>query len=202
MSGDVCQNGSAILAQDCGPWVLGKFHTFAFLRPVIMSFTPVVNVDEVLASSMETVESLVPPRYTGDSDHDDWERVDDDVAVARATLAHNLSAHEDEVANSTLASFTTLDVDNTSLDERLQEMDAAMARLMTDEKAVVKEEAPPTGNIVPGVDPSEDNTAAAMDTDPEETRTTPGDFGSHTYPPCKKGRPPAWCLVCHFDADI
>ena len=26
--------------------------------------------------------------------------------------------------------------------------------------------------------------------------------GSHTYPPCKKGRPPAWCLVCHFHADI
>ncbi|CAE7269691.1 mpaC, partial [Symbiodinium microadriaticum] len=36
-------------------------------------------------------------------------------------------------------------------DERLQEMDAAMARLMTkgDEKVVVKEKAPPTGNIVP-----------------------------------------------------
>ena len=65
MSGDVCQNGSAILAQDCGPWVLG--------------------------------------------------------------------------------------------DERLQEMDAAMARLMTkgDEKVVVKEKAPPTGNIVPEVDPSQ-----------------------------------------------
>ena len=26
--------------------------------------------------------------------------------------------------------------------------------------------------------------------------------GSHTYPPCKKERPPTWCLVCHFHADI
>ncbi|CAE7360270.1 cpt [Symbiodinium microadriaticum] len=118
---------------------------------------PNSKASPVLASSMETVESLVPPRDTGDSDHDDWERVDDDVAVARATLAHNVSAHRDEVVNTTLASFTTLDVGNTSLDERLQEMDAAMARLMAkgDEKAT---------------------TTAAMDTDLDETRTTPGDF--------------------------
>ena len=104
-------------------------------------FLSLATFDEVLASSMETVESLVPPRDTGDSDHDDWERVDDDVAVARATLAHNVSAHRDEVVNTTLASFTTLDVGNTSLDERLQEMDAAMARLMAkgDEKVVVTE---------------------------------------------------------------
>ena len=91
-----------------------------------MSFTAAASVDEVLASSMETVESLVPPRSTGDSDHEDWEKVSDDVAVARATLVHNLSAHEDEEANAALASLTALDVDDTSLDERLQEMNAAM----------------------------------------------------------------------------
>ena len=26
--------------------------------------------------------------------------------------------------------------------------------------------------------------------------------GSHAYPPCKKGRLLAWCLVCHFHADF
>ncbi|CAE7465922.1 unnamed protein product, partial [Symbiodinium necroappetens] len=118
-------------------------------------------LDEVLASSMETVESLVPPRSTGDSDHEDWEKVSDDVAVARATLVHNLSAHEDEEANAALASFTALDVDDTSLDERLREMNAAMARLLTkgDEKVVIQ-----------------DTTAAAMDTDPVDTTAAPGDF--------------------------
>ncbi|CAE7730907.1 ppsC, partial [Symbiodinium necroappetens] len=113
---------------------------------------------------METVESLVPRRSTGDSDPEDWEKLSDDVAVARATLVHNMSAHEDEEANATLASFTALDVDDTSLDERLQEMNAAMARLLSkgDEKVVIKEEA--------------DTKAVAMDTDPAETQAAPGDF--------------------------
>ena len=73
-----------------------------------MASAPVANVDDVLASSMETVESLVPPRDTGDSDAE-WEKPDDDVALARATLAHNLSAHEDEAVNTTLSSFQTLE---------------------------------------------------------------------------------------------
>ncbi|CAE7728745.1 unnamed protein product, partial [Symbiodinium sp. CCMP2456] len=139
------------------------------LRPVIMSFTPVADVDEVLASSMETVESLVPPRDTGDSDQE-WERVDAEVMVARATLAHNLAAHEDEVANNTLASFTSLDVDDTPLDKKLQEMDAALARLMSkgDEKVEVKEEAPPTGDFVPEVGPSAHDKSTAMDMDPAD----------------------------------
>ena len=131
-----------------GPLEISNFRSrFLSLRPVIISFTPAASVDEVLASSMETVESLVRPRSTGDSDHEDWEKVSDDVAVARATLVHNLSEHEDEEANAALASFTALDVDNTSLDERLREMNAAMARLLTkgDEKVVIKEEATPTG---------------------------------------------------------
>ncbi|CAE7875457.1 unnamed protein product [Symbiodinium microadriaticum] len=110
-----------------------------------MSLVPAASVDEVLASSMETVESLVPPRTTEDSDPEDWENLSDDVAVARATLVHNMSAHDDAVANLALSSFTALEVDDTSLDERLQEMNAAMARLLNkgDEQVVMKEEAAP-----------------------------------------------------------
>ncbi|CAE7598049.1 ppsC [Symbiodinium sp. CCMP2592] len=140
---------------------------------------------------METVESLVPPRDTGDSDPE-WEKPDDDVALARATLAHNLSAHEDETVNSTLTSFTTLEVDETALDLRLQEMDAAMARLLTkgNEKVVVKEESQLPSDMAAEAAHHEDSPAAAMDTDPAgshmETTTemdtsgpevpTPGDF--------------------------
>ena len=106
------------------------------------SFAPAVDVDDVLASSLETVESLPVPRDEGDSDQD-WEKIQDDVAVARATLAHNLAAHVDENVNSTLTSFTAVEVDDTTLSERLQEMDAAMARLMMkgDEHVVVTEQA-------------------------------------------------------------
>ncbi|CAE7253788.1 unnamed protein product [Symbiodinium sp. CCMP2592] len=140
---------------------------------------------------METVESLIPPRDTGDSDPE-WEKPDDDVALARATLAHNLSAHEDETVNSTLTSFTTLEVDETALDLRLQEMDAAMARLLTkgSEKVVVKEESQLPSDMAAEAAHHEDSPAAAMDTDPVgshmETTTemdtsgpevpTPGDF--------------------------
>ncbi|CAE7550172.1 unnamed protein product [Symbiodinium microadriaticum] len=147
-------------------------------KPTCLQSVSAADPCKVLASSMETVESLVPPRSTGDSDHEDWEKISDDVAVARATLVHNLSAHEDEEANAALASFTALDVDDTSLDERLQEMNAAMARLLSkgDEKVVVKEEAAPTGDFVPEGGPSEDTTAVAIDTDPAETQAAPGDF--------------------------
>ncbi|CAE7839828.1 cpt [Symbiodinium sp. CCMP2592] len=108
---------------------------------------------------METVESLIPPRDTGDSDQE-WEKPDDEVALARATLAHNVHAHEDESANSALASFTTLEVDDTSMDLRLQEMEAAMKRLLAkgSEMVAVTEdttmdttgsEVPTTGDFVP-----------------------------------------------------
>ena len=95
------------------------------------SFAPAVDVDYVLASSLETVESLPVPRDEGDSDQD-WEN-----------MAHNLAAHVDENVNSTLTSFTAVEVDDTTLSERLQEMDAAMARLMMkgDEHVVVTEQA-------------------------------------------------------------
>ena len=122
------------------------------------SFAPAAAVDDVLASSLETVESLAVPRDEGDSDPD-WEKPQDDVAVARATLAHNLAAHVDETVNSTLTSFTAVEVDVTTLSERLQEMDAAMARLMMkgDEQVVVTEQA----DVV-----MEDQTAAANSTVP------------------------------------
>ncbi|CAE7657451.1 unnamed protein product [Symbiodinium sp. CCMP2592] len=156
-----------------------------------MAFTPVANVDEILASSMETVESLVPPRDTGDSDPE-WEKPDDDVAVARATLAHNLHAHDDEKVNSTLTSFTALEVDDTSMDLRLQEMEAAMARLLAkgSEMVVVTEDSQqPTDMVVQATHP-EDRPVANMDTEPaaslKETVadmdtsgpevSTPGDF--------------------------
>ncbi|CAE7235948.1 ppsC [Symbiodinium sp. CCMP2592] len=100
---------------------------------------------------METVESLIPARDTGDSDPE-WEKPDDDVALARATLAHNVHAHEDETANTALASFTALEVDDTSMALRLQEMEAAMSRLLAkgDEMvAVTGQEVPTTGDFVP-----------------------------------------------------
>ncbi|CAE7412904.1 ppsC [Symbiodinium sp. CCMP2592] len=105
---------------------------------------------------METVESLVPPRDVADSDQE-WEKPDDEVALARATLAHNVHAHEDETANSALASFTALEVDDTSMDLRLQEMEAAMKRLLAkgSEMVAVKEDSPlskdmdTTGSEVP-----------------------------------------------------
>ncbi|CAE7727884.1 lgrD [Symbiodinium sp. CCMP2592] len=95
----------------------------------------------------------------GDSDQE-WEKPDDEVALARATLAHNVHAHEDESANSALASFTTLEVDDTSMDLRLQEMEAAMKRLLAkgSEMVAVTEdttmdttgsEVPTTGDFVP-----------------------------------------------------
>ena len=119
------------------------------------SFAPATAVDDVLASSLETVESLAVPRDEGDSDQD-WEKLPDDVAVARATLAHNLAAHVDETVNSTLTSFTAVEVDDTTLSERLQDMDAAMARLR-DEQVVVTEQA----DVV-----MEDQTAATNSTVP------------------------------------
>ena len=66
----------------------------------------------------------------------------------------------------------------TSLDERLQEMNAAMVRLLSkgDEKVVMKEEAAPPGDFVPEGGPSEDIEAVAMDTDPAETPAAPGDI--------------------------
>ena len=146
-----------------------------------MSFVPASSVDEVLASSMETVESMVPPHSTEDSDQEgpgEWEKINDDVAVARATLVHNMEAHDDAVANLALSSFTPVEVDDTSLDERLQEMNAAMARLLSkgDEKVEIKEEAAPAGDFVPEGGPSEKTEAVAMDTDPVEASTAPGDF--------------------------
>eukprot|EP00439_Symbiodinium_sp_Y106_P066478 s2883_g10.t2 len=146
-------------------WTVGpsKFHSFRSrfspLRLSVMSsFAPAAAVDDVLASSLETVESLAVPRDEGDSDQD-WEKLQDDVAVARATLAHNLAAHVDETVNSTLTSFTAVEVDDTTLSERLQEMDAAMARLMMkgDEQVVVTEQT----DVV-----MEDQTAAANSTVP------------------------------------
>ncbi|CAE7347611.1 hypothetical protein AK812_SmicGene43291 [Symbiodinium microadriaticum] len=86
-----------------------------------MSFVPASSVDEVLASSMETVESIVPPRSAEDSDQEEWEKINDDVAVARATLVHNMEAHDDAVANLTLSSLESVEADDTSLDERLRE---------------------------------------------------------------------------------
>ena len=80
------------------------------------SFAPAVNVDDVLASSMDTVESLPVLRDEGDSDQD-WEQINDDVTVARATLAHDMAAHQDENVNTTLTSFTTVEVDDTTLSE-------------------------------------------------------------------------------------
>ena len=108
------------------------------------SFAPAVDVDDVLASSLETVESLPVPRDEGDSDQD-WEN-----------MAHNLAAHVDENVNSTLTSFTAVEVDDTTLSERLQDMDAAMARLR-DEQVVVTEQA----DVV-----MEDQTAATNSTVP------------------------------------
>ncbi|CAE7030898.1 cpt [Symbiodinium sp. CCMP2592] len=120
---------------------------------------------------METVESLIPPRDTGDSDPE-WEKPDDDVALARATLVHNVHAHEDETANTALASFTALEVDDTSMALRLQEMEAAMSRLLAkgDEMvAVTGPEVPTTGDFVPEGGVSDDPMGS------EEVPTT-GDF--------------------------
>ncbi|CAE6923501.1 unnamed protein product [Symbiodinium sp. CCMP2592] len=128
---------------------------------------------------METVESLIPPRDTGDSDQE-WEKPDDEVALARATLAHNVHAHEDESANSALASFTTLEVDDTSMDLRLQEMEAAMKRLLAkgSEMVAVTEdttmdttgsEVPTTGDFVP-------EGAATDDPMDKPAMPTTGDF--------------------------
>ena len=143
-----------------------------------MSFVPASSVDEVLASSMETVESLVPPRSAEDSDQEEWEKINDDVAVARATLVHNMEAHDDAVANLALSSFEPVEVDDTSLDERLREMNAAMSRLLSqgDEKVEIKEEAAPPGDLVPEGGPSETTEAVAMDTDTAEAPTATGDF--------------------------
>ena len=163
MSGDVCQNGLCHFGSRL--WTVGpsKFHSFRSrfspLRLRVMSsFAPAAAVDDVLASSLETVESLAVPRDEGDSDPD-WEKPQDDVAVARATLAHNLAAHVDETVNSTLTSFTAVEVDDTTFSERLQAMDAAMARLMMkgDEQVVVTAQA----DVV-----MEDQTAAANSTVP------------------------------------
>ncbi|CAE7497600.1 PRKG1 [Symbiodinium sp. CCMP2456] len=116
---------------------------------------------------------------------------DDDVMVARATLAHNVAAHEDEVANNALSSFTSLSVDDTPLEKKLEGMDAALARLMSKgrEKEVTEateqtgdfvpevaasvndvsmEGAPPTGDFVPEVGPPSKDKGAAMDVDSSE----------------------------------
>ena len=127
---------------------------------------------------METVESMVPPRSAEDSDQEEWEKINDDVAVARATLVHNMEAHDDAVANLALSSFEPVEVDDTSLDDRLREMNAAMARLLSkgDEKVEIKGEAAPPGDFVPEGGPSETTEAVAMDTDTAEAPAATGDF--------------------------
>ena len=127
---------------------------------------------------METVESIVPPRSAEDSDQEEWEKICDDVAVARAALVHNMEAHDDAVANLTLSSFESVETDDTTLDERLREMNAAMARLLNkgDEKVEIKEEAAPPGDLVPEEGPSETTEAVAMDTDKAEAPAATGDF--------------------------
>ena len=127
---------------------------------------------------METVESIVPPRSAEDSDQEEWEKINDDVAVARATLVHNMEAHDDAVANLTLSSFESVETDDTTLDERLREMNAAMARLLNkgDEKVEIKEEAAPPGDLVPEGGPSETTETVAMDTDTAEAPAATGDF--------------------------
>ena len=80
-----------------------------------------------MASSMETVESLTVPPDEVDSDKE-WEKVADEVEIARATLVHNMEAHSDEVVNFTLTSFATVEIHNSPLSTRLQEMDQAMAK--------------------------------------------------------------------------
>ncbi|CAE7523088.1 unnamed protein product, partial [Symbiodinium sp. CCMP2456] len=117
---------------------------------------------------METVESILPPREPVDSDQE-WERVDDDVTIA-ATLAQNVAAHEDEVANNALSSFTSLSVDDAPLETKLEEMDAALARLLSNgsEKVEVKEAVAPTGDFVPEVGPPSKDKDAAMDGFPDD----------------------------------
>ncbi|CAE6963924.1 ppsC [Symbiodinium sp. CCMP2592] len=132
---------------------------------------------------METVESLVPPRDFADSDQE-WEKPDDEVALARATLAHNVHAHEDESANSALASFTALEVDDTSMDLRLQEMQAAMKRLLAkgSEMVAVKEDSPlskdmdTTGSEVPTTGDFVPEGAATDDPMDRPAVPTTGDF--------------------------
>ena len=70
-------------------------------RPLIMSFSAAAA--DAMASSMETVESLAVLRDEVDSDKE-WEKVTDEVELARATLVHNLEAHthgSNEVSNCT-----------------------------------------------------------------------------------------------------
>ena len=78
----------------------------------------------------------------------------------------------------TLSSFESVEADDTTLDERLREMNAAMARLLNkgDEKVEIKEEAAPPGDLVPEGGPSETTEAVAMDTDTAEAPAATGDF--------------------------
>ena len=149
---------------------------------------------------METVESIVPPRSAEDSDQEEWEKINDDVAVARATLVHNMEAHDDAVANLTLSSFESVEADDTTLDERLREMNAAMARLLNkgDEKVEIKEEAAPPGDLVPEEGPSETTEAVAMDTDKAEAPAATGDFVQLGTTPWMVAIPPPPALLRPF----
>ena len=129
---ELCQETSvkmdtAILAPVTGPRVLRNFaHSLASLHSATAAMSSASAAADAMASSMETVESFTVPCDEVDRDKE-WEKVTDEVEIARATLLHNMEAHSDEVVNSTLTSVATVEVDDgTPLSTRLQEIDQAI----------------------------------------------------------------------------
>ncbi|CAE7227603.1 FKBP65 [Symbiodinium sp. KB8] len=76
---------------------------FLSSRPWIMA----PSSAEAVAFSMEAVDSIPQPREDRDF-HQEWKKLQDKGAIARATFRHNLQAHEDEEINSVLSSFGPL----------------------------------------------------------------------------------------------
>ena len=75
--------------------------------------------------SMETVANILQPREDRDSDQE-WEKLRQEGAIARATLLHNLQVHEDAEVNSVLSSLSQVDVDDAPLFEKLKEANLVM----------------------------------------------------------------------------
>ena len=142
-------------------------------------FVPASSVDEVLASSMETVEGIVPPRSAEGSDQKGSGRRS--MMMWRLPVPPWFTTWRPTTMQwptSPCPSFESVEADDATLDERLREMNAAMARLLNkgDEKVEIKEEAAPPGDLVPEGVPSETTEAVAMDTDTAEAPAATGDF--------------------------
>ena len=56
----------------------------------------------------------------------EWEKLRQEGAIARATLLHNLQVHEDAEVNSVLSSLSQVDVDDAPLFEKLKEANLVM----------------------------------------------------------------------------